>query len=223
MVRRVPSWCHSNGRAWQGCGGRAWQGSGGRVGQRSGGRDTIVSELGVGGCFVVVNILLLFRWSCALLACLQKSTTPQWIAANEAKVWAGRQTQGYDAAQGWSLRPNRRRCCGLGEVKEGPGPVDEEDVPDGGEGAVPANRVHQKEVPEVSKECFTTFNPNLKEAIKPASGDWKNMEQYRHFPSSAAPPHLPRLPRRPWPTVWLTMLLWTKRRRLFRRFLSARP
>ena len=70
-----PSGFH--GRAWQGCGGRAWQGSGGLVGQRSSGRDTIVSELGVGGCFVVVNILLLFRWSCAILACLQKSTTPQ--------------------------------------------------------------------------------------------------------------------------------------------------
>ena len=66
----------------------------------------------------------------------------------------------------------------------------EEDAPDGGEGAEPANRVHQREAPEVSKESFITVNPNLKEAIKWASGDWKNMEEvssFSFFGSSATP------------------------------------
>ena len=68
--------------------------------------------------------------------------------------------------------------------------MDEEDAPDGGEGAVPANRVHQREAPEVSKESFITVNPILKEAIKPASGAWKKMEEvssFSFFGSSASP------------------------------------
>ena len=74
----------------------------------------------------------------------------------------------------------------------------EEDAPDGGEGAEPANRVHQREAPEVSKESFITVNPNLKKAIKPASGDWKKLEEVSSFsffgssatPTEAAPPAL---------------------------------
>ena len=56
--------------------------------------------------------------------------------------------------------------------KKARGAVYEEDAPDGGEGAEPANRVHQTEAPEVSKERFITINPNLKEAIEWASAQW---------------------------------------------------
>jgi len=36
-------------------------------------------------------------------------------------------------------------------------------------------------VPEVSKERFITIKSDLKEAIKPASGDWKKMEEVSSF------------------------------------------
>ena len=42
----------------------------------------------------------------------------------------------------------------------------------------------------MSKERFITVNPNLKEAIKPASGDWKKKEEvssFSFFGSSATP------------------------------------
>ena len=42
----------------------------------------------------------------------------------------------------------------------------------------------------MSKERCITVNPNLKEAMKPASGDWKKMEEvslFSFFSSSATP------------------------------------
>ena len=42
----------------------------------------------------------------------------------------------------------------------------------------------------MSKERCITVNPNLKEAMKPASGDWKNMEEvslFSFFGSSTTP------------------------------------
>ena len=77
------AWQVSGVRAWQGFGGRAWQGSGVRAWQSSDGRDTIVSELGFGECFVVCkqtrSPTLVIRGSC-LLAEIHDTTV------NEAKV-----------------------------------------------------------------------------------------------------------------------------------------